>query len=110
MSPLTANYTEKTDKSFSAAFFGFSILCIFISTYAYLMQRFTKVAASALVGVTLVRYICGGAMVVVAIPMFGNLGVAHALTIFAAISCAFTPLPYVLYFRARKQNRAAEMS
>ncbi|KAK4935462.1 hypothetical protein LTR10_023478 [Elasticomyces elasticus] len=92
----------------SAAFFGFSILCVFISTYAYLMQRYAKVAASALVGITLIRYICGGTMVIVAIPMFENLGVHHALTIFAAISCAFTPLPYILYFRAKKQRNAEE--
>ncbi|KAE9377322.1 MFS general substrate transporter [Stipitochalara longipes BDJ] len=89
--------------------FGFALLCIFISTYAYIMQTFAQYAASALVFVTFVRYICGGAMVVVAIPMFENLGVHHAMTILGAVSCLFVPVPFVLYFwgakiRAKSRN------
>ncbi|OAL21400.1 hypothetical protein AYO22_08123 [Fonsecaea multimorphosa] len=94
----------------SAAFFGFSMLCLFISTYAYIMQRFTKVAASALVSNTFVRYAVAGSMVVVSIPMFEDLDVHHALTIFAAISCFFTPVPFFLYFHARRAEGRGKVS
>ncbi|OAP60561.1 hypothetical protein AYL99_05563 [Fonsecaea erecta] len=86
----------------SAAFFGFSMLCLFVSTYAYIMQRFTSVAASALVSNTFVRYVVAGTVVVLSIPMFENLGVHHALTVFAALSCLFTPVPFLLYVHARQ--------
>ena len=58
----------------SAAFFGFSLLSLFISTYGYIMQRYTSVAASALVSNTFTRYVIGGSIVIVSIPMFENLG------------------------------------
>ncbi|KAJ9606827.1 hypothetical protein H2200_008837 [Cladophialophora chaetospira] len=86
----------------SAAFFGFSLLSLFISTYGYIMQRYSSFAASALVSNTFTRYVVAGSIVIVSIPMFENLGVHHALTIFAAISCAFTPLPFFLYINAKR--------
>jgi hypothetical protein len=66
------------------------------------MQRYQSVAPSALVSNTFTRYVVGGIIVIVTIPMFGNLGVHHALTIFAAISCLFTPVPFALYYNARR--------
>jgi hypothetical protein len=72
-------------------------LSIFISTYGYLIQTFAQHAASALVSITFVRYIVGGAMVTVSIPMYENLGVHHALTVLAAISTAFAPVPFIFY-------------
>jgi hypothetical protein len=69
------------------------------------MQQYTSVAASALVSNTFTRYIIAGSIVIVSIPMFENLGVHHALTVFAAISCLFTPLPFILYFRAKRKEK-----
>jgi len=92
------------------AFFGFSILCVFISCYTYLINTFERYAASALVSISVVRYVAGGAMVVVGIPMYRNLGVHHALTILAALSVPVTALPYVFYVfgsRIRKMSRYA---
>ena len=93
--------------------FGFELLCIFISIYAYIMQTFAQYAASALVFVTFVRYVCGGAIVVVAIPMFENLGVHHAMSVLGAVSCLFVTVPYVLYFwgaRIRAKSKNAPQS
>ena len=78
-----------------------------ISTYGYIMQRYTSVAASALVSNTFTRYVVAGSIVVVSIPMFENLGVHHVLTIFASISCAFTPVPFFLYFNAKRSVNKA---
>jgi hypothetical protein len=64
----------------------------------YIIQAFTKYAASALVAITLVRYVVAGGMVIVSIPMYKNLGVHHTPTVLAGIATAFLPVPYLLYF------------
>ena len=89
----------------SSAFFGFSLLSLFISTYGFIMHKYTSVAASALVSNTFTRYLVGGGIVVVSIPMFENLGVPIALTIFGAISCVFTPVPFLLYLNSKRKER-----
>jgi len=48
--------------------FGYGILCIFISTYQYIIDSYEMYAASALVSLTLIRYVVAGGMVVVGIP------------------------------------------
>jgi hypothetical protein len=78
-----------------------------LSIYIYIIQAFTRFAASALVAITLVRYVAGGSMVIVAIPMFKNLGNHHAMTVLAAIACAFTPAPYILYLRGDRIRAAS---
>lgn len=67
----------------------------------YIIQAFTKYAASALVAITLVRYVVAGGMVIVSIPMYKNLGVHHAPTVLAGIATVFLPVPYLLYFKER---------
>jgi hypothetical protein len=48
--------------------FGYGILCIFISTYQYIIDSYEIYAASALASLTLIRYVAAGAMVEVGIP------------------------------------------
>ncbi|KAJ9137857.1 MFS general substrate transporter [Pleurostoma richardsiae] len=93
-----------------SALFGMNLLATFISTYGYLIDTFERFAASALVAITFIRYCAGGAMVVVAIPMFENLGVAHAMTVLASISVLIATIPYVFYIwghRIRAMSRLA---
>lgn len=75
---------------------GFAILAIFISTYQYLIDSYELFAASALASITVVRYGAAGGMVVVAIPMYANLGVDWTLTIMGALSVLMAPTPYLL--------------
>lgn len=82
----------------ASVLFGYGILCVFISTYQYLIDSYEIYAASALTMVTLVRYVAAGGMVEVMIPMYENLGVHYTLTVLACIAVAFTPVPY-LFFR-----------
>lgn len=77
--------------------FGFSVQGIFISSYQYLIDTYELYAASALASATLMRYIAAGVMVVVSIPMYGNLGVHWTLTLLGCISLLMTPVPYVFY-------------
>jgi hypothetical protein len=59
---------------------GFAIISIFISTYQYLIDAYEAHAASALVGITFVRYIISGGMVVASVPFYQNVGVHWVLT------------------------------
>ncbi|CAI7637455.1 unnamed protein product [Penicillium viridicatum] len=91
--------------------FGFSVQGIFISTYQYLIDTYELFAASALVSATFFRYIAAGAMVIVSIPMYRNLGVHWSLTLLGCISAVMTPVPFVFYryghlIRRRNGNRA----
>ncbi|KAJ6190599.1 hypothetical protein N7519_000620 [Penicillium mononematosum] len=88
--------------------FGFSVQGIFISTYQYLIDTYELFAASALVSATFFRYIAAGAMVVVSIPMYSNLGVHWSLTLLGCISALMTPVPFVFYkygHLIRQRNR-----
>ncbi|CRG85091.1 hypothetical protein PISL3812_02227 [Talaromyces islandicus] len=95
----------------SSVAFGFAVQGIFISSYQYLIDTYEEYAASALVSATFFRYIASGAMVVVTLPMYKNLGVHWALTLLGCISLIMTPVPYVFYryghiFRARSKTAA----
>lgn len=52
----------------ASVLFGYGILCIFISTYQYIIDTYEMYAASALVSLTLIRYLAAGGMTVVGIP------------------------------------------
>lgn len=52
----------------ASVFFGYGILCVFISSYQYIIDSYEIYAASALASVTLLRYFAAGGMVVVGVP------------------------------------------
>lgn len=76
---------------------GFAILGIFISTYQYLIDAYVAHAASALVGVTFVRYILCAGMVPASIPLYHNIGVHWTCTLLGGISLLMAPVPFVFY-------------
>ena len=43
--------------------FGYGILCVFISSYQYIIDSYETYAASALASATVIRYVVSGAMV-----------------------------------------------
>jgi len=51
----------------ASVFFGFGILCVFISSYQYIIDSYEIYAASALASVTLIRYVAAGGMTVVGV-------------------------------------------
>ena len=73
------------------------ILCVFITCYQYIIDAYETYAASALVSVTLIRYLAAGGMTIAGIPFYENEGVAYTLTIMACISALMVPVPYVFY-------------
>ncbi|CZS95091.1 probable benomyl/methotrexate resistance protein [Rhynchosporium graminicola] len=81
----------------SSVLFGYGILCIFMSSYQYIIDTYEIYAASALASLTLIRYIAAGGMTVVGIPFYQNVGVHWRLTILACISALMVPVPYIFY-------------
>ncbi|KAL9468647.1 hypothetical protein ACSS6W_010341 [Trichoderma asperelloides] len=77
---------------------GFGILCVFISSYQYIIYTYEQLAASGLVFVTFTRYLVAGGMVEVGIPMYANLGVAWALTLLGILSALLIPIPFSLFY------------
>jgi len=75
----------------ASVLFGYGILCIFISSYQYIIDSYELYAASALASLTLIRYVAAGGMVVVGIPFYKNLGVHWTLTILGGISALLVP-------------------
>ncbi|OCL07646.1 MFS general substrate transporter [Glonium stellatum] len=81
----------------ASVLFGFGILCVFISSYQYIIDSYETYSASALASVTLIRYMAAGGMAVVGIPFYGNMGVHWTLTILGTISALLVPVPYLFY-------------
>ena len=81
----------------ASVLFGYGILCVFISSYQYIIDSYESFSASALASVTLIRYVVAGGMVEVAIPFYERLGVQYTLTVLACLSAALVPVPYAFY-------------
>jgi len=54
----------------ASALFGYGILCVFITSYQYIIDSYEIYAASALASITLIRYLAAGGMTIVGIPMY----------------------------------------
>ncbi|KAJ5668088.1 uncharacterized protein N7477_006658 [Penicillium maclennaniae] len=77
--------------------FGFGTICVFISSYMYVIDSYGIYAASALGFMTVSRYCAAGGMTIVGIPFYKNMGVHWTLTILGCISALMVPVPYVFY-------------
>lgn len=81
----------------ASVMFGFSVQGIFISSYLYLIDVFEGLAASALVSLTISRYLMASGMVIIATPMYSNLGVHWTLTLLGCIGFLCMPIPFAFY-------------
>ncbi|KAE8554974.1 hypothetical protein TMatcc_005463 [Talaromyces marneffei ATCC 18224] len=79
----------------ASVLFGFGIICVFITTYQYLMDTYEIYAASALASVTFLRYTISGAFIEISIPFYENMGVACTLTILGSLSGVLVAIPYM---------------
>lgn len=51
----------------ASVLFGYGILCVFISSYQYVIDSYEIYSASALASMTLIRYVAAGGMTVVGV-------------------------------------------
>ncbi|KAL8671960.1 MAG: hypothetical protein Q9168_003556 [Polycauliona sp. 1 TL-2023] len=94
----------------ASVLFGYGILCVFISSYQYIIDSYETYSASALASVTLIRYVAAGGSIEYAIPFYTNVGVPRTLTILGAISALCVPLPYLFFVfgpKIRKRSKYA---
>ncbi|GFZ43771.1 Uncharacterized MFS-type transporter [Saitozyma sp. JCM 24511] len=87
---------------------GMSFLLIFQSGMNYLIDGYTKFAASAVAANTFQRSIFGAALPLVAQPLFDNLGVNWACTLLGCIAVLLGITPYLFYHfgpRLRKRSK-----
>ncbi|KAL8814460.1 MAG: hypothetical protein Q9223_006314 [Gallowayella weberi] len=91
----------------ASVLFGYGILCVFISSYQYIIDSCETYSASALASVTLIRYVAAGGSIEYAIPFYTNVGVPWTMTILGAISALCVPLPYLFFvFGPRIRTRS----
>ncbi|KAK3168480.1 hypothetical protein OEA41_004928 [Lepraria neglecta] len=115
ISMLWMGWTAYPDISYwsplaASVLFGYGILCVFISSYQYIIDAYEAYAASALASATLIRYVAAGGMIEVSIPFYKNLGVHWTLTILGCLSALLVPVPYLFYIygvKIRKWSKYA---
>jgi DHA1 family multidrug resistance protein-like MFS transporter len=77
--------------------FGIAALLLFNAVLNYLADAYPTYAASVLAGNDFIRSMFGAAFPLFAGAMYRNLGVGWASTLLALLSCAFIPIPILLY-------------
>ncbi|AAW45807.1 conserved hypothetical protein [Cryptococcus deneoformans JEC21] len=86
----------------SGLIFGIGLLSIFQGSTQYMIDAYGPMAASALAGSTLIRYV-GAGLVILAFPtMYNNLGDQWATSLCAFLGLALTPIPFIFYLIGHK--------
>ncbi|KAI0299341.1 MFS transporter [Multifurca ochricompacta] len=83
-------------------------LLLFNAVLNYLADAYPRHAASVLAGNDLVRSAFGATFPLFGAAMYHNLGVGWASTLLALLSCAFIPIPILLYFYGERIRLASK--
>lgn len=76
--------------------FGAGLVLVFLSAIMYILEVYTPlVAASAIAGLGLLRYIFAMASPLFTVKMFENLGIAWATSVFGFIAIGLMPIPWI---------------
>jgi DHA1 family multidrug resistance protein-like MFS transporter len=90
----------------SACFcFGIVLNAMYVSSYEYIIDSYGEKAALGLAGVTMMRYIVAGGMVIAARPMYEKIGVHWTMTLLGCVALVLTPAPYVLFKRGTELRK-----
>ncbi|KAL4866585.1 hypothetical protein BDV12DRAFT_199062 [Aspergillus spectabilis] len=77
--------------------FGFGLILIYLGIVNYLIDSYTSFAASALAGMSILRYLFGAVFPLFTTYMYDGLGVHWASSLPAFISVLCMPLPFLFY-------------
>ena len=78
--------------------FGIGMIGTFLSVNMYLVDTYTRYAASAIAAVTLLRSVAGAVLPLVGRPLYEHLGLGWGNSVLAFIALALLPIPW-LFFR-----------
>nr|POE48642.1 putative efflux pump kojt [Quercus suber] len=81
----------------ASGLFGYCLVCIFTTSYMYVISVYQDYAASALGFMTFSRYLISGALSPASLKMYDSIGPHWSLTIVAIVSLFMAPVPFVLY-------------
>ncbi|GFF92212.1 uncharacterized MFS-type transporter C530.15c [Aspergillus lentulus] len=77
--------------------FGFGLILVYLGIVNYLIDSYTSFAASALAGMSILRYLFGAVFPLFTTYMYEGLGIHWASSIPAFISVLCMPLPFLFY-------------
>lgn len=77
---------------------GFSLCICFQGALVYIVDCYTKYAASAIAGYTFMRSIYGGVFPLFASQMFSKMGPHWASSLLGFVGIALMPIPWLFYF------------
>ncbi|KAH9974386.1 major facilitator superfamily domain-containing protein [Lactifluus volemus] len=83
-------------------------LLLFNAVLNYLADAYPRYAASVLAGNDLIRSAFGASFPLFGAAMYHKLGVGWASTLLALLSCAFIPIPILLYFYGERIRLASK--
>ncbi|GFZ49505.1 Caffeine resistance protein 5 [Saitozyma sp. JCM 24511] len=93
----TANRTHWVSPLIASSFFGIGATWMFMPFLTYLPHAYPEFAASVLASNDFFRSMMGAGMPLVAVPMFGNLGIDWGNTLLGCLTVLFIPIPFVLF-------------
>ncbi|KAK3168674.1 hypothetical protein OEA41_005122 [Lepraria neglecta] len=81
----------------ASGIFGYALVCIFTTSYIYIIFVYLQYAASALGFMTFSCYIISGALSPASVKMYEKIGPHWSLTIVAIVATIMAPVPFILY-------------
>ncbi|KAH9003705.1 putative caffeine resistance protein 5 [Lactarius hatsudake] len=91
-----------------SSLFSMAALLLFNAVLNYLADAYPMYAASVLAGNDFIRSMFGAGFPLFAGAMYRNLGVGWASTLLALLSCAFIPIPILLYKYGERVRMASK--
>ena len=85
-----------------AALMGFGFFTIFQSALNYLIDTFQRYAASAIAANTFLRSVFAASFPLFVDPMYHNLGIGWASSVFAFFGVLLIPIPFVFFMYGKK--------
>ncbi|KIW83638.1 hypothetical protein Z517_02884 [Fonsecaea pedrosoi CBS 271.37] len=91
------NYASVSVWSGLAACFCFGVVAtaLYVATYEYIVDSYTKHSAVTLASITMARYLVAGSMVIAARPMYTGIGVHWTMTLLGCLGLLLAPAPLV---------------
>ena len=89
---------------------GFDFTTIFQAAINYIVDTFTRYAASAVAASTFVRSMFVGAFPLFITPIYHNIGVDWGSTIFGCMTVVLIPVPFMLFAFGRRSRARGQWS
>lgn len=81
---------------------GFGMIIILMGVQTYLVDAFTKHAASAIAACTVLRSLAGGLLPLCGLELYHKIGMGWGNSLLAFVALAMAPIPILFYFLGEK--------